>query len=365
MLLFSGYNNRAVLAFIRTLEQYAVDYAVVANDEKDPIFHTSYFHRVLHVRTSASLDLALVESCVAKAKDLFKSQSVLIAPSTEALNRFLLRHRDALAAMQVILPLPEERCYESISDKASFTRICQARGLLVPAEYSELQTATVPFVAKPKHYISGDGNAHSPVLIFDEGQRCDFSATYAPEDFYFQEYVGGRSIYLLYYFDSKGKVRRLSQENFLQQPGGKSILAARSARYHELPISREYEALFLEEGFCGLVMVELRENSTGLYMIEANPRFWGPSQLFVDAGVNFFAYLLQDYGICELNSQAVVESDTGYLWFGGMVKTLKDGDEMAFIGCSPEEFYAELDSWISYDIYKRSDSLQAFIKELG
>ena len=34
-------------------------------------------------------------------------------------------------------------------------------------------------------------------------------------------------------------------------------------------------------------------------MIEANPRFWGPSQLFVDAGFNLFESFLFDYNIIE------------------------------------------------------------------
>ena len=31
-----------------------------------------------------------------------------------------------------------------------------------------------------------------------------------------------------------------------------------------------------------VVMIEIRINKENYYMIEANPRFWGPSQLFVD-----------------------------------------------------------------------------------
>ena len=44
-------------------------------------------------------------------------------------------------------------------------------------------------------------------------------------------------------------------------------------------------------------MVEVKHLSNKNYMIEANPRFWGPSQLFVDAGINLFEAFLVDNGL--------------------------------------------------------------------
>jgi len=364
VLLFSGYNNRAVLAFVRTLEQYAVDYAIIARNAHDPIFHTRYRERVAHTRTSATLDLSLLEICVEMAKTVCRAHRVLIAPSTEALNRFLLEQREALMAMQAVIPLSDKNCYESISDKAAFTELCRARGLRVPVEYPALEKTPLPFVAKPRQYIGKDGKTHTPVLVFDEVQRDAFVTQHDPDDFYFQEYVEGRSVYLLYYFATDGQVHRFSQENLVQQPEGKSIVAARSARYHENAVSAEYEALFREQSFTGLVMVELRVNTAGYYMIEANPRFWGPSQLFVDAGVNFFAYLLRDYGLCKPQSQEAVANEVEYLWFGGLFETLKNGGELSFIDCTPDSFFADFDKWMSHDVYKRDDSLEAFRMEL-
>lgn len=364
VLLFSGYNNRALLSFMRTLEEYSVEYAVIARNDQDQIFHTHYRDRVIYTRTSASLDLKLLEDCLGLARSKFGGRRVLIAPSTEALNRFLLQQRESLAAMHALVPLADKTCYESISDKAAFTALCRAGGLLVPAEYSVLERALLPFVAKPKEYTGKNGKTHSPVLVFSEAQRRAFAAEHESGDFYFQEYVEGRSIYLLYYFGKNGHVYSYSQENLVQQPEGKSIVAARSARYHEQPISSEYEALFIELGFSGLVMVELRENACGQYMIEANPRFWGPSQLFVDAGVNFFAYLLQDYGLCKPQAHEFVKGEATYLWFGGIFETLKNSGELSFMNCTPESFYADFDIWMSHDVYKRSDSLDVFTMEL-
>ena len=34
-------------------------------------------------------------------------------------------------------------------------------------------------------------------------------------------------------------------------------------------------------------------------MIEANPRFWGPSQFYHDCGIEFFELFLKDYDIID------------------------------------------------------------------
>ena len=341
-----------------------MDYAIIARNDSDPIFQTRYGANVIYVRTSDTLDLALLERCVDMAKSACHADRVLIAPSTEALNRFLLEQREALMAVQAVIPLSDKSCYESISDKAAFTELCKVAGMLVPLEYPRLELAPLPFVAKPRQYTGTDGKAHSPVLVFDEAQRKSFMARFNPEDFYFQEYVEGDSVYLLYYLTTGGQVYRFSQENLVQQPEGKSILAARSAHHHEEAISSEYEALLRSIGFTGLVMVELRLCASGYCMIEANPRFWGPSQLFVDAGVNFFTYLLQDYGLCEPQSQVPATNEVKYLWFGGLFESLKNGGELSFIGIAPNSFYADFYEWMSHDVYKRNDSLNAFRREL-
>ena len=48
-------------------------------------------------------------------------------------------------------------------------------------------------------------------------------------------------------------------------------------------------------GFRGLIMIELMFEAGKYYMIEANPRMWGPAQLMVDAGTNLYISFVNDY----------------------------------------------------------------------
>ena len=51
ILIFSGFNPRAVLAFIRTLEKNNIsDYGIIANGICDRIFLTKYASKVIYVR---------------------------------------------------------------------------------------------------------------------------------------------------------------------------------------------------------------------------------------------------------------------------------------------------------------------------
>ena len=67
IVIFSGYNNRAVVSFIRTLEKNKINYVVIARDNKDPIFYTAYKDNVVLTRESQCLDL----EHVAKYIELF------------------------------------------------------------------------------------------------------------------------------------------------------------------------------------------------------------------------------------------------------------------------------------------------------
>ena len=364
VIVFSGYNFRAVLAFVRTLERNHVDYAIIARDLSDPIFLTDYASKVILVRKDRSLDQKCFVQTMQAVRESYGSRQCLIAPSTEALNRFILRAQTYLEGHGFMIPLVPERMYSRISDKLSFGKLCRQHGILVPGEYSSIEQAEYPFVAKPRTYFSDDGSIHTPKLIFDEHGKHAFSRDVDASQFYFQEFVTGRSVYLLYYFGKDGSITKLSQENLVQQPEGKSILAARTARWHQAPESALFENLFTDLGFFGLVMVELKIQGSVAYMIEANPRFWGPSQLFVDANVNLFEAFLYEHGAMSRVPDEVEYRDASYFWYGGLQSVLRQGAEPAFYGTTKDEFLSTLDTWHDVDIYNRKDSIGLYLDEL-
>ena len=363
IIIFSGYNNRAIVSFIRTLEKNKINYVVIARDNKDPIFYTAYKDNVVLTRESQCLDLGSVTKYIEVIRDNFKVGQCFIAPSTEALNRFLQKERSALEKMNVIVPLADANIYVSVSDKKMFGDICREKEILVPGEYASIADASFPFVAKPRKYFARDGSIHTPFLIFNNEQQEPFLKECDPDDFYFQEYVEGRSIYLLYYFHRNGKMFKFSQENLIQQPDGGSMVAAISSDFHDTNESAKYEQLFKSLGFYGLVMVELKVNNNKNYMIEANPRFWGPSQLFVDSGMNLFEVFLHDYGFIVNEPVFNKTGQTKYFWLAGVQETSRSCKKLSFHEGSEEELRVNMDAWIQYDIYNRADTIGVFREE--
>lgn len=361
ILIFTGYNDRATVAFLRTLDSYKLPYAIIASSEEDRIFLTKYKNHVLAVRKSTPLVLSDLMESIAVVQKKIKADRYLIMPSTEALNRFVLDHRDFFRGKNCELPLVDKELYEIISDKYGFQEACLRNGILVPREYSGIDDISLPYVAKPKRYLSESGTVHSPVLVFSQGDHQAFMRSFGADEFYYQEFIGGKSLYLLYYFSPNGDVYKFSQENHMQQSGGKSIVAAISSDFHHSEESFRYEAMFKSIGFSGLVMVEVRQQGDRNYMIEANPRFWGPSQLFVDAGMNFFEAFLYDLGmIMEKPVFYERSGKTRYFWSGG----LPDDKGTVYHNYTPGQYSSESSAWYAADVYNRDDTWELFDKEM-
>lgn len=151
----------------------------------------------------------------------------------------------------------------------------------------------------------------------------------------------------------------------MQQPDGKSIVAAVSSDFHEGAESIRYEELFKNLGFRGLVMVEVKHSGEKKHMREANPRFWGPSQLFIDAQMDFFQVFLHDYELVDsLPSFKEPSKKVKYFWFGGVNVTYKLGKSLTFHKADEETFLNSLPSWLESDIYRRPDTLNIFKNEM-
>ncbi|USN95897.1 MAG: ATP-grasp domain-containing protein [Candidatus Nomurabacteria bacterium] len=357
LIIFSGYNQRAVVAFLRTLAELNVDYVIIASSSKDTILSTEYKNKVIYIREQKELNKDELFKCIDLAKKKLDAKKYIVAPSTEGLNRFMLENYEEFHELGYDDILPSKELYEQISDKYSFTQICKSYGLVIPGEYTH-SNAKFPFVAKPKKYFSTNNKTYSPVFIRDEAEFSTFKNEYYTRDFYFQEYVSGDSIYILFYFYKNGRAIKLSQENLIQQPNGRSIVAAKLADIHHKKITEQYQNLFIKLQYRGLVMVEVSRQKDDYVMIEANPRFWGPSQLFVDAGVNFFEDMLLDWGVIDSKPKhAKMNKGARYYWSGGVCD---DISKMVFHNYDKETYLAENSVWSAYDIYNRVDTREIY-----
>lgn len=364
VLIFSGYNPRAVIAFIRTLIITEIKFAIIAASAEDCILSTDYNSHVAAIRSVKSLDKDDLKRCITLSQAMLSCEAMVVAPSSEFLNRYLLSEYEFFEDLGVTIPLVNHNLYEMISDKKSFSQICSEHELLVPCEILNPEEKNLPFVAKPIKYQSKLGEIHSPVILKNNYDlECFFSRADC-DDFYFQEYVSGETYYLLYYFERSGLVEKLSMRNLIQQPNGKSVIASVLSDIHSSSISDSYEKLLSSMNFFGLVMIELKKYKDKYYMIEANPRFWGPSQLFVDAQHNLFINFLNDWlGVSYSVKTGVFNKNAKYFWMGGFIESissspctchLEDRDAVAMLG--------GLGPFMSNDIYMRSDTIQIGLK---
>lgn len=361
IIIFSGYNQRAVIAFLRILRKNNIDkYMIIASSHNDPIFLTKYKNKVGYIRKDKALSIELFKRIALMIPD---AKELLILPSTEALNRFILKNKLELFKLKYEIPLVERKLYEVISDKLYFAQLCKENRFDVPQALNLGSDYETPFVAKPKHYTASDGKNYSPVLVKSKVEFRDFIETYPIDDFIIQEYVFGDSYYLLYYFAKNGEIFEYSQQNIAQQPQGKSILAALPANIHNMEISNRYKELLKNLSFQGFIMIELRKTKDTFYMIEANPRLWGPSQLFVDAGINFFDVFLFEYGYLEKMPLFACDDTIRYLWTGGIVQTVERGKKIITYDNLDKDWYKQRE-WQDWDIYNRDDTNMIYRNKL-
>lgn len=360
IVIFSGYNQRAIIAFLRTLEKNKIeDYYIIAASKSDPILVTTYKSHVIFIRDTNELNIEIITDVIDVLREKNELEKVLIAPSTEALNRFILAKREKLSEHHIEVPLVSKDLYEQISDKYSFGRMCEEDRIAVPGEIDFPEFYTEPFVAKPKKYFTSLNKIYSPEVIKSETEYKHFTTKFPVDEFYYQKYISGKSYYLLYYFDKSQNVHCLVQENIAQQPNGKSIVAAKLSKCKFNQVDSKFRKMFTRIGFTGLVMIELRISKDSQIMIEANPRFWGPSQLFVDAGYNYFELFLKDNGFISNEIEMSVDDSVRYFWSGGYY--------YAKCQCRAFEFNALLDTdmaeYKKWDIYSRLDTMNIFQNE--
>ena len=291
------------------------------------------------------------------------SKRFVIAPTSEAMNLFLLEHRERIEQTGDILPLVSETLYQMISDKAIFDALCREYDIPVPAELPSLDIPTPPVVAKPYRGTSPDGRRLYPQLLYTEQDWDQFTSMPDRDLYFLQRYIKGPSYYLQYYFHTSGQVDRFSMRNLVQQPEGKSIVAAEPAHLHLEKTYRVFETLLQDIGFRGLIMVELMFENDQFYMIEANPRMWGPAQLMVDAGDNLYVSFINDlFGYdMPLDISGKMENPL-YFWWAGFWGPQLQRKPMKWY-CSPSEFLEKYPEFLQAEIYCRKDTRGIFLHE--
>jgi hypothetical protein len=362
-LVFSGSNDRAVIAFLRAANRCRAKVSVVAMSTDDIVHKSAYAHQVVMTRDSKSLTIELFTRWVTAVREIVGGCELVIFPSSEYLNTFLLRNRAAIEGLGCLVPLVEEDIYRLVTNKSTSGSLFARHGAIRPREIPSSDVKP-PVVAKPRANIDLSGRALYPHLIFNKTDLERFHAAESASEFFFQEWVGGPSFYLLLYLPPCGAPPlSTSQENLVQQPGGKSMLFARQASIHESPVLASSLAALRDIRFHGLCMIEFISRSGQMYFIELNPRPWGPIQFCEDLGVPMLEAFIADWTGKPRPTSRARTGRTYYAWFGGLVDTVLSKGRLATHGGAKINVKL-IGLALKNDIYLRRDTWRCFVHEL-
>lgn len=363
-LVFSGANDRAVLALCRGFDRQTVPFGLLARGTNDLLRKSRYADRFLLTRRSEELEADDLIEAARKGNERYGERPWVVCPTSEYLNLRLFALRDRLAGHGITVATCHQELYHRLSHKSAFRRYCAEIGVPPPAilEGTDAARAPLAFVAKPKVNLSATGRILYPYLVRTEAERQRFLAETAPEEFYLERFVHGESWYLLYYFASNGTWTMGAQRNYLQQGQGKSIVVARSLPYPEPSVSQRFAEALQSDGYRGFIMVELKRTEQGeAVSIEANPRCWGPFQLTLDARMGLLEAFLRDHGH-DVPAPAAPRS-VQYGWAGGIVQALRSGkglDRHASFGST----LGGTGRALLNDVYARGGSWSCFLSDL-
>jgi hypothetical protein len=364
-LIFSGYNFRAIVTFCRELKALNLPFVIIACLENDPVFYTKYKKYVGAIRVKQELEPEDVKRCIQSVQRKNKNLSFIICPSSEFLNIFLLDNQSFFESLGCSIPLVSSTIYELVSNKDSFSKLCKDNGISVPKRYS-IDKISYPCVAKPKKNIGSNNKTLYPYILQDMDECKKIKSKQNTEEYYFEEYIDGASYYILLYLSKSGKVIKFSQKNLIQQAGGKSIVLARSSKIHNQEIADQFINILHKVNFTGIIMIEVKHRNGEYFLIEANPRLWGPSQLFVDAGIPIFKTFINDFlDPAKYNNKVIINEDAVYLWFNGLLSTLLSSQKLAWHFLKPTFPLLYILQFLNKDVYLRPDTINYFFKELS
>lgn len=366
-LVFSGGNDRAVFGFLRALRLCGRRAHIIARTKDDRILRSGFERDVKWVRPTHGLSLEIFAEGVRRVRADAGEAMLVVLPVTEYFNTFLLRHRREIEEMGCRIPLVQASLYAQLTEKRSAADFFSTVGLAVPHEISAPAACEPPVVAKPFSNVSAAGQSLYPHLLHSRAELEAFFATRNAKDYFFQEYVRGDSLYLLFHLSqSSGRDSTWSQRNLLQQPDGKSMLLAEPSDFHRSETAKRIIRALRNAGFHGLGMVEVIRTADRDVFIEMNPRIWGPVQFCLDQRQpllqTFIGEALHDDPSRFMDRRPRLRRGR-YFWLGGLLESLRAGRRPAWHATKQVLFSVILRSLAS-DVYLRKDSWRCFLHDV-
>lgn len=366
-LVFSGGNDRAIFGFLRALRLCDSRAHIIARKEDDRILRSGFRRDVKWVRPTHDLSLEIFSESVRHARADAGEAVLVVLPSTEYFNTFLLHHRREIEEMGCQIPLVQASLYAQLTKKRSAVEFFSAAGLAVPYEIRSPETYELPVVAKPLGNVSSAGQSLYPHLLNTRAELKAFFARHEAKDYFFQEYLRGDSLYLLFHLSQTGGQDFIwSQRNLLQQPDGKSMLLAEPSNFHDSETATRIVRALHDAGFHGLGMVEIIRTADREVFIEMNPRIWGPVQFCLDQQQPllqaFIGEALHDDPLRFAGYQPRWRRKR-YFWLGGLLETLRTGAPPSWHVAKRALFPVILCN-LANDVYLRKDSWRCFLHDV-
>ena len=349
-IIFSGHNERAVVAICRFFESIRCKFHIVARHDADAIFQTQWVDHVLLRRPSLNLSVELfaeIYNAVHAMGDV-----PCICPTSEFLNRFLLDNEDEIRGQGWVWLLPSLDVYIRLSNKdRSPIFIEQLIGMHAPREQKKGHWQA-PCVLKPRNNID-NGKVLYPIIVSSKEELDQLLGKIQQYAWFSQQWIEGQSLYLCAYLDQFGDWDAFWQENLLQQPGGKSMVLARTSTNPGVNVTHLMSALH-RIGYRGPFMMEILKDSSGdLYFIEVNPRFWGPLDLARRACPSLLKRYFNDMNGLRMPKMEEMDNRVHmYAWAFGA----KGGQLKVYPGASSLTHDEIMSLLKEHDVYSYSDT---------
>lgn len=259
------------------------DYSDVLADEFLDIVKNTHYDAFLPVMRE---DLLLALS---KRKNDFEQYTRLALPTFDKLS--VLNNKAKVSDLLLELGEPRPKTYFADS---------------VPVLDSIIETAVFPLVIKPH---IGEG-ARGVKVVTDPGQLIsgynDISKAHGPA--LIQEYINGRKHTAVFLLNNNSEVRRFFVHRAIREypiTGGPTCFLE-SVKYE--PIYEVGLKLLKHVNFTGLASMEfiIDENDGKPKIIDVNPRFYGPLQCAISAGVDL------PYAVFKMAVDGDIETDLSY-----------------------------------------------------
>lgn len=355
--IFSGANERAIIASCRYFISNKIRFSIISRPAGDKVTSTSYRRYIHAIRKQDELDIEDMLHCVKEITKKFPTDKLMLLPTAESINRIYLNFRQRFITTGLHSDLCDEETYMLISNKSSFIALLESFGLEAPKQINDPCELDIPFVAKPlREFSQQSGEKLYPELILDNYGLSKHQKIKNKSDYFYQKYIDGASYYFLMRVNKDGTAQICYQRNLLQQANGKSMIAAQACDCPDLLFEQRIIDAFTSVDFYGLVMVEIMISEGKSWVIEANPRLWGPFQLAIQQGMSPVDNLV--------NSKKENKNTSNYLWLNGLIETwVKGGKVRDYFSLNESSLFFILKS-IPGDIYLHRDTWRLFFLEL-